>query len=512
MPLQVTEIQPVDPETDILKRRLLELYRQKKDILSSNPLRYYRPHPKQQKFHEHGDKKFRACFAGNRFGKSQMGVAEDVAWLLGYRPWVPEGSPFRTLGIPQRPVKILVITTDWDMVDKVFTSDRGEMGKIWRMLPKGIKVRKKRNHAGVISEIEIENGSTITFSTVKSFATNPQGEESTDWDGIHIDEPCSHDQWKAASRGLIDRGGKAWFTLTPLREPWIYDMFFNRDDFDKLAEGMMSDKLFAISGNTYDNIYLLPEDIADFETSLSEDERQCRIEGIPLELSGMVYKEFRYDRHVYSKCPFGWDAMDSPPEWYPITVSIDPHPQTPTAVLFEAAGPDGTLYFFDEIFQKDTVENICAEIKRRVSRYKSVKFIADPSAFNEHAMTNECLARDFQRCGIPIRKSSKQLSQGLLRTKQELSITYKGNPVRDHAFDMEAPRLVFSAHLRRTIYEFRHYVWDEKENKPKDKDDHLMECMYRILLENPRFFDPRKPQPPITEAEAIGAFALSFSH
>ena len=136
--------------------------------------------------------------------------------------------------------------------------------------------------------LELENGSVCRFDTVKSFLVNPQGSESSDWDAIHVDEPCSEEQYKAAARGLMDRGGKDWFTLTPLKEPWIYDKFFSRDDLDLLDTGLDKDSHWSIRGTTYDNTYLSPKDIKDFEDSLTEDERQCRISGIPLELSGML--------------------------------------------------------------------------------------------------------------------------------------------------------------------------------------------------------------------------------
>jgi hypothetical protein len=38
------------------------------------------------------------------------------------------------------------------------------------------------------------------------------GSESSDWDFLHIDEPCPRDMYVANARGLIDRGGSDWFT------------------------------------------------------------------------------------------------------------------------------------------------------------------------------------------------------------------------------------------------------------------------------------------------------------
>jgi hypothetical protein len=467
-----------DPEELLLKRQLAEKLRRKAEIVEANPLCFYRPHEKQAMFHAAGDKRLRGVFAGNRFGKSTMGTAEDTAWIVGERLWLPKSDPVRTLGIPQGHIrKILVITTDWDKVNEVFTSE--SEGKLWKFLPRGFIVEKKRNHSGVYEMLRGENGSLIRFETVKSFLSNPQGVESSDWDFIHVDEPCPEPMWTAAARGLIDRGGKAAFTLTPLREPWIFDKFFPRDQMEQLSQGIETEKTWAIRGSTDDNSFLTKEAIEDFMQDLSPEEEDARRHGIPLELTGMVYKEFNTATHLYREkaLPAGFRDLSHPPIDWPVTVLIDPHPQTANAALFCAASPWETLYFFDEIFEKCYWTEFVEKILERTARFKnSVKYLADPWIFQDHTTTGVCMARDFRKAGLPVRPASKRREQGILLVKQELR---KPN------------RLKFGEHLRFTIREFQHYVWDEKENKPKDKDDHLMECLYRTIIEKPRYFPMR---------------------
>src|SRR5690606_2464494 len=124
----------------------------------------------------------RAIFAGNRFGKSTVGTAEDASWLLGYRPWYPEGHPLRTLGIPRHGVKGLVVAENWDKVHEIFTNDDAtddRIGKIFWFLPKWSIKHKRRNSMGVIDTITVhsqnEDGSIresiICFDTVSSFRT-----------------------------------------------------------------------------------------------------------------------------------------------------------------------------------------------------------------------------------------------------------------------------------------------------------------------------------------------------
>src|SRR5882672_2916007 len=97
------------PELLALKRRKVRLLEQKAKLVKGFGLLNYVPHPKQDRFHRAGAFKRRLVTAGNRFGKSQMGCAEDCAWLYGERLWYPHGSEARTIGLPKRPVKGLVI-------------------------------------------------------------------------------------------------------------------------------------------------------------------------------------------------------------------------------------------------------------------------------------------------------------------------------------------------------------------------------------------------------------------
>ena len=430
-------------------------------------LRFYSPHPKQQLFHAASDYVYRALFAGNRFGKSQCGCAEDCSWLRGERPWVAEGDPLRTLGIPQHPVKGLVITTDWDKVDEIWTTQRGEKpGKIWKYLPSDFIAGSRRNHSGAIDVVECTNGSLLRFDTVKSFMANPQGSESSDWDFIHIDEPCPELMFKAAARGLMDRRGKAWFTLTALTEPWIRDKFL---DGDKATH-------WSLYGSTYDNPYLSAAAIADFESMLTEDEKQCRLHGIPLFLTGLIYKEFRQDIHVLKDPPRGWQSWLEPPLDWTIYYNIDPHPQTPHAVLFLAVSPFGQRFYYTDLFQHCTVSVLCSAIHEIVGSRTVAGVRIDPLAYIEDPITGGTMANEFHRCGVPCEKATKDLSGGILKVKQSLTC--------------KPQAMWFASQARRTLWEIGRYRWDDKgTNKPIDKDDHMMENLYRMELNEPRWVD-----------------------
>lgn len=476
-------------EQQVILRAKIELKRKMLQAAKEFGLPFYQPHDKQTLFHL-ADAKFRAVFAGNRFGKSQCGVAEDCAWVLGERMWMPKGHPGRTSGIPNRPVKILIVCADWDKCEEIFTCESSEphlRGKIWKNLSRGFVKNIGRNSSGKIDRIEFLNGSLICFDTVKSFMTNPLGAESSDWDAIHIDEPIPEKMWKAISRGLIDRNGRAWFTLTNLEEPWIYEMFFpsgrtalQKKEVSQYLAGTDLLYKWAIIGSIYDNPYLDRAAIAAFEDSLTIDERQCRLHGLAMHLSGLVYKEFKTEKHIMTKLPKGWSAWNRPPRDYTLHFAIDTHPRKPQEVLFAWSDPANNLYFAHEIFEVCLIPELAQKIKDVFDLYPTHGImICEPGAWIDNPVNGkslaDCFIEDFE---LPLEMAPKDLHSGVLAVKKELA---------------RPDGIYFSPELPNFFGEIMKYSWDkhsDRKDKPVDKDDHAMECFYRLILSEPQYIKP----------------------
>ena len=456
----------LDPDLAQLLNRKLELERRRLDLVKRFGLLFYVPYPKQDLFHRAGRFRHRMYRAGNRSGKSTMGAAEDCAWLLGHRPFYREGDPDRTSGIPQRANKGLVITNDWDKVKEIWSSY--ETGKIWRFLPDGFVKSALKNHAGAIDTIVCENGSVLRFDTVESFKKSPAGSESSDFDFIHIDEPCPIDMYKANARGLVDRGGSDWFTLTPLTELWVNDMFFP-EDMSKLRDTFWSE-----IGSTYENPYLTLAGIAEFESLLTDDEKQCRLHGLPLELAGLVYKEFKRSEHVFDRVPFGWRAYNDPPLDHVIFTAIDPHPKTPHAVLFIAVGPHQLPIVYDEIFIHCSADELADITLARLRGRQAAPSRCDPIAWIEDPITGQSLAERFLSRGLSVLKASKARTFGTLLLK---GVFKRPRGIR------------FVPTVHRTLWEIGRYCFDPKTNAPVDEDDHMMENLYRLFINNPQWHE-----------------------
>lgn len=501
----MTDELPVDQTELLLKQRELTLLRQKLELVQGNGLAFYRPHEKQHEYHISSAKR-RAVFAGNRFGKSEASAAETVAWFIGERTWYKhafpiygmrdgkkvivafhdghENHPLVRQGIPRHASKQLIITTDWKKVDLVWTSTFGEPpGKLWKFIPASIKLGTKRNHEGIIDQVfNEETGAIIRFTTEQAFIKNPQSSESTDYDRVGVDEPIVEEMWKATSRGLVDRDGVGDFTLTSLRERWIYDYFFPED------KSTARDDRFAVRATIYDNPHNTPEAIERFEADLTEDERECRLMGVPLELSGMVYKQFQREIHVLKELPRGWDTWANPPLDHTIYAAIDVHEQTPQAVMFVAVPPVGAPIIYHEIWRKCTADELAEEVKLHTAG-RNVGFIkADPRAWIEDNVFRSSQAQRFFALGLYVEPASKAKTFGITNMQ---SVLKKRVPVPN---GKERPAVFFAPTVTRTLWEISRYSFD-KENKPVDKDDHFMENMYRLFITTLPYLDPVRSAP-----------------
>lgn len=496
----------MDAETLELLQRQVEIQRQLIKLVKEDGLALYRPHYYQHLFHSSPAKR-RGAFTGNRFGKSKMDGAETAAWAKGERTWykVPfdiygidivagrrikvlrethpggETHPLVRQGIPPYATKQLIVCANWDKVDKIWTSQSADRpGYIWQFLPKGF-ARGYTNHAGVIAEIVCTNGSVIEFMSVDAFKKNRMVAESSDHDRIVFDEPAPKALWKGVSRGLVDRAGQADFALTALEEAWIPEKFdgvagndSGSGDEDKPFRPEMR---YSFRASMRDNPHLTDQAITDYENELTEDERECRINGIPLEYSGLIYKEFKKDIHVLKDVPEGWLSWAQPTRSSILHIRIDTHPVKPHAVMFACVGPSEIPVVYHEIYRSCDADTLCELINEHVKSTRC--FIGsihmEPGAWiNDPATKTSSIASYFAKHNLFPRKATKDLKTGIIITRG----AFKNSKV------------LISPECRRTLWELSRYRYDPETSNPIDEEDHMMENLYRLLIHPTRWFNP----------------------
>jgi hypothetical protein len=527
-------METVSPITLAELRRERDLLLRQRKLREAYGINFYRPHWKQHKFHI-TDAVSRYARTGNRFGKSELGIHEDVAWCMGGRVWYreafdimgtekvihPDGTweyvpvvkehhpgglshPYVTRGIPGRPVKGLLIVVDWDMAKRIFTNNEGSWetkGKLFKAIPREAIGKCTLSRGGHMEKVEIKRpnefgggSSTLSIDTIESYKHNKLGAESADWDFIHIDEPCPEKLYKAHARGLMDRDGRDWFTCTPLDEMWINDKFTppGRKTVDEVAEvefegklesGQKTGKMFIITGAIHDNPHMNAAGVARYEAGLTREEKQCRLFGLPLAMAGMVYKEFIYDMHVLADVPTGWKAYHLPPLDYTIRVAWDVHgARIPQAILFAATAPTGDVFIYDELFCEPLITPCAKLVKKKLEHRFVVSQIIDPRALIKNPVTNSAdVIEAIQEEDLYFEAASKDLTTGISKVKEKLE---------ERHVVTKLPTIYFAPHLTQTMYEFSHYIYDLEKNEPKDQDNHMMENLYRLILNGLDYIEP----------------------
>lgn len=231
------------------------------------------------------------------------------------------------------------------------------------------------------------------------------------------------------------------------------------------------------------------EDIMKMIANYSEEDKQARVYGKFQHLTGLVFKEFSRKVHVIK--PFNIDKDN-----YCVYERLDTHPRNPDACLWVAVDRQGTKYVVDELYVESTLSELSTRIKQKASQYRIIDRKIDPSAYIEDQHTNKSLAKDLYTLGLNYLPASKSRSHAIQSIHNALDYREMGGTVT------KPPELFIFDTCLRTIWELEHWQYHEykgktaeykaRSEKPMDKDDHIMECLGRALIDQPRYYEPER--------------------
>lgn len=164
--------------------------------------------------------------AGNKIGKTWAGLAEDLAHMMGFRPWLKETDVDFRIDIKVPNIGMIGCETYKHSVAE-------KIEPMLRFLTPSIcQPIFKPGPTGVLNILTLpfdcfgkKCGSKLF---VRSYDEDASAFEGIDFDFIHWDEPPPEKTHRAAERGKIVTNAASWYTLTPLKEPWIFDQFSQR--------------------------------------------------------------------------------------------------------------------------------------------------------------------------------------------------------------------------------------------------------------------------------------------
>lgn len=457
-------------------------------LTKRTPLDYI-PHEKQKIFHSNSAK-IRLLSGGNRSGKTEAGCLEAVYHATGIYPeWYPKA--LRLDG----PNRGRIIVTD-------YAKGCGEVlePKLLNWLPEELIVSKRKTIKGHIEKISIRHVSG-GISTIDVMTHEQDDMQFEGWSGhwAWFDEPPPREKFIATLRGLVDYSGRVWLTLTPISQPWLYDEYVLKQNQD----------MFFLTVDIRDNVMLCKtaeereKQIALFESSLNDDEKEARLHGKFKHLSGRVYKVFDPEVHVISEKNVKIDRR------WPTYFVLDPADRRPHHGIWAKIDPFGTIYIVNELVFKGTILETSKEILKRelmndINPLEVIRILDPNKGETPSAVSGLKLKDEFAKHAVYFGTNvNDDLTLGHLAVAERLSWD-KSKPLST----TNHPKLfLVRENTKECVHQILTYVWDDwmgrakdtrsQKEKPKDINKDLPDCIRYLVVYNPTFDikDEADPQP-----------------
>ena len=483
-----------------------------------NPLKYFWPHQKncdgknckdaQMTYFTHDGRQhtIRGCpqfaflnsksdtsayFGSNRSGKTTAGAVKTGYLTTGQYPDWYIGRKW------DRPTTGRIFAQDFSKGVKVVTKTLRE----W--LPKDSVLEVKKNNQGAEVEWYIKHHNGTSFFDIMTYEQSSEVAEGWAGDWVWYDEPPPRNMWIATSRGLVDNDGIDFFSLTPLKEPWLFDEIYNSKNTNITSVLCdMRHNLQRVNPLTNKIVGLKESAIRKFEAKLTEEERETRMHGKFRYLAGRIWKEWdrnihTYDRSIWVQGKDNVEVDGIPPIHWPRCLIIDPHDRNPHALLWIACDETNNYWAYREGWLADTlIEDVVAYIKAvELNARERIQFrIIDPNFGPKRYINKGLSVRDEFEDASHKQNYSMRFSFGDDHKelgRKAVSKLLKFDLTKPLSL-MNHPRLQFANDMKESIYQIEHYIWDEfkgnvtkdPKEKPQEINSHFPDCLHYFALSN----------------------------
>ena len=348
--------------------------------------------PHQELFHQ-CDTKGRILFGGNRAGKTYAGTADDVMILTRRHPYrshlYPDEGPIRMrfIGVDfERGIEQTALPLFAELIPPSFLANGS-----W-----------EDSYRAASHMLTLADKSTVSFMSYEQDANKFQ---SVSLHHIHFDEEPPKQIFDESMLRLVDVGGSWTLSETPVQQlEWVEDELIQPS-----LEGIRPDvKVFYL--DTRDNVNLPPEELIALEASLTPEERVIRLEG-KYKGGSLVFPEFT------RKAPYVIDVQDFvlTDEWA-VYESMDYGYANPTAWLWTAVHPDGSIITFRSLYSKSIVVSewaaIVLSMRKEIARQYDLTdeefgemlaaTVGDPSINQENGQTGLSVQQAYAMGGVYI--------------------------------------------------------------------------------------------------------------
>lgn len=428
---------------DSLNDLLSELGRGLTRVATRPDANSYKAHEKQVLFHE-SLARHKLFIGGNRSGKTVVGVIEDIWWLAGTHPYRET---------PRPPIRGRLVCVDfpngWEKVIKP---------TLMQWIPPSLLIDGSWNESfnKRTRTLTLANGS---FLEIMSYDQELDAFAGASRHFTHFDEEPPSAIWTECRARLVDTKGSYWITMTPVEGmTWVFDRIYEPFQKEGLSTGF-----HVIEVDMTDNPYLSNAEIEDFLTGMDENEIKARKSGKFVQIGGLIFKQFTHEKHVI-------EPITSIPRNWRVYTSLDHGYNNPTAWLFHAVSPNGTVITFAEHYRREWTVSQHATAVKEIKRQFNIEpfmYVGDPAIRQRSGINGNSIQLEYNQNGIPVRPSNNDVQIGLNRM-----LNYQNQG-----------KWFITENCRNLLWEMRRYRWKTRESKklqekhgsydePHKKDDH----------------------------------------
>lgn len=401
----------------------------------------YVPWESQQEFHD-SPARFKSLFAGSRYGKSYsaaMEVLEDIikpntrGWIVGPKYEQPS-KEFRYI------YDALIVKLGF-RAKRELNINYSTPGPQVLIFPWGSEVYTKS-----AENPESLLGEEVDWMILSEASRLPEG---------------IFDGYLRARLG--SRMGRVIIPTTPHGYNWIYKRFYLPAIEDE--DPQYWSKIVSV----IENKNFSREEYEKAKKELPEDIFKEQYDGEFVAQTGLIYKRFSRQRNVI-------DPFEIPKSWSRYA-AIDPHPNTPCAVLWMAVDPHGTCYIYDEMFIPDlTIPEIAEKIRAKEGTNQPRKRLIDPNAKYIDKLRGQTTSvqMQFRQNGIACIEANNKFESAYYKINELMTpAEVYGDKTK------KKPRLFVFKTCKEMLYELETCNWEN------EKDNHMLDCMKYIINDNP---------------------------
>lgn len=375
----------------------------------NNPLAFYKPHVKQRALHSFTTQT-KCFYAGNQAGKTWCGLADDIIQAID-RDAVPKHLLKYKKFEP--PFLCRIMAESFPVLENAL------LQKLQELVPKDQLMGGSWGASEGSPGAYDKNSRVLHFANESKFFFNTYEQDvrklgAATLDRTHFDEepPLAH--FNECRLRVMVRSGDLIFTMTPLFGlSWTFDQQWQKRGEEVARDVYVAEDLSIVTADMSENPALGEKEIELALAGMSDEEKVARKEGRHVALHGLIYSDFKKDRHVTPQRPI--------PENVNVVVGIDPGMRHPAAVVWIYLTPDDTMVVFEaQRFSGMSAAQVCKRIQEinEAHGVHPLYYVIDPNARNKEHQTGRSLQMEYADNGIVTIAGQNAVTAGINRVRE----------------------------------------------------------------------------------------------